>query len=124
MKIFKIKELNSILGIQNSCHSKIFTEEETTQIIEKIYPMYDELCRIFNVKEQILKPDIDIQKQKRTKVKFVLDQIFQKWNGSNFCISAKKQMKNGKRKYQYSFHKNLCGIKIGDKEMTIINLIG
>jgi hypothetical protein len=119
IKIFKIKEINSILGIRNSCESKILSVQETNEVINKIYPMYDELCKIFNIKEQVLKKDIDVQREKRVRVKFVLDQIFQKWNGSKFEIISKQKMINRQRNYIYSFSKNLSGVD----ETTLINFL-
>lgn len=123
IKVFKIKEINSILGIINSCESKILTIQETNEVIEKIYPMYDELCKIFNIKEQVLKRDIDLQKEKRTRVKFVLDQIFQKWNGSKFEIISKQKMINGRRNYNYCFNKELCGIKNPGQNISMVDLL-
>jgi hypothetical protein len=119
IKVFKIKEINTILGITNSCESKLLSVEETNQVIEKIYPMYDELCKIFNIKKQVLKKDIDVQKEKRMRVKFVLDQIFQKWNGSKFEIVSERKKINGQRNYFYSFSKNLSGIR----GTSLINLL-
>jgi hypothetical protein len=123
IKVFRIKEINSILGIENSCDSIILNEEDTEKVIEKIYPMYVELSKIFNVKEQVLKKNIDIRKERRTKVKFILDQIFQKWNGSKVTITSKQKMINGDRIYIYQMNKRSCGIKISEENVSMISLL-
>ena len=109
MRTFKIKEINSILGIRNSCETKILTIEETNEVIEKIYPMYGELCKIFNIREQRLKTS-EGHKEHRDKVKYVLNEIYTKWNGSKVICKAKKVMKNNVKTVLYSFEKEICGI--------------
>jgi hypothetical protein len=109
MKTFKIKELNSILGIRNSCEAKILSVEETTDVIDKIYPKYDELCRIFKIREQNLKSSSECDKEHRDKVKYILSEVYKKWNGCKLRCISKKVMKNKVREKVYLFEKEICG---------------
>jgi hypothetical protein len=110
MRTFKIKELNAILGIQNSCESIVLNLEQTTQVIEKVLPMYNDLCSIFNIKEQKLEESTP-DEQSRKKVKYILQQVYQKWNGCKIKNIRKQLMVKGKRSYQYIFTKNICGFE-------------
>ena len=127
----KIKEINKILNLVDSCDTRIYSQKETKNIIEKIYPNYIELCKIFNIKEQILKDkpkkektNVNTQEDiKRKTVKYVLDQIYLKWNGSKIISNSKQRMVKGERSYNHWFEKTLCGYKYEDGNFTIIQLM-
>jgi hypothetical protein len=123
MRTFKIKELNSILGIRNSCEAVDLDLEQTQKVIEKIIPMYDDLCAIFNIKEQKLKDDSEPDEQSRKKVKYILQQVYQKWNGSNIKNKRNRIMVNGNRTYKYIFSKQICGIIREGKEIPLTLII-
>ena len=122
-RINQIKEINHILGIKDSCEKKIFSINETNIIIENIIPKYKEICNIFNIKEQILKESISINKQKREQVRYLLDQIFLKWNGSRFISRSIKVMRERKRYVQYWFEKKISGNIREDENYIIISLL-
>jgi hypothetical protein len=123
MRTLKIKEINDILGLKDSCERKIYSIEETNDIIEKIYPKYDQYCRIFNVKQQKLMNGIPIEKEKREKVKYVLDQIFFKWNGSGLSIKTIRIMRNKERYYEYWFEKTICGYIQEEQNFVLVTLL-
>jgi hypothetical protein len=109
IRTLKIKEINKILDLKNSCDKKLYNIEETNSIIDKIYPRYDELSNVFNIKEQKLNENIDKSKEKRERVKYLLDQIYFKWNGSSLICHSKQKMKKRERIYTHWFEKKICG---------------
>lgn len=122
-RINQIKEINNILGIKDSCEKKIFSVKETNIIIENIIPKYKEICNIFNIKDQNLKENISINKRNREQVRYLLDQIFIKWNGSRFISRSIKVMRERKRYTQYWFEKKISGNIEEDENYIIISLL-
>lgn len=123
LRTLKIKEINNILGLKDSCERKIYSIEETNDIIENIYPKYDQYCRIFNVNNQRLKKEIHIEKEKREKVRYLLNQIFVKWNGSGLIIQSARIMRNKERYYEYWFEKTICGYIQEEKHFVLVTLL-
>jgi hypothetical protein len=122
MKISKIKELDNILGIRNSCESFNLNLEKTNDVIGKVEPMYNDLCSIFNIKEQKLKKqEQDPKVQTRKRVKYILQQIYEKWNGSKFTSKSKQLMIDKKRIYTHIFCKDDCGTMDKDRNRVILS---
>lgn len=122
MRTFKIREINSILGIQNSCDSIKLNVEQTKQVIAKIDPMYNDLCNIFNIKDQKIKEN-DPEKQSRKRVKYILQQIYAKWNGSKFKNERNQIMNKGERSYIYKFIKDICGIEDQGRQILLSSIL-
>jgi hypothetical protein len=99
----KIEEIDKILVIEDNNYNKTFTKDETKEIIEKIYPMVNNLKNLFKIREQVIKEHIKFEKRKRQNVLYTLNQIYKKWNGCGFILQSEKKMKNTERNYEYWF---------------------